>query len=429
MSPALITRRLLEEIADRDFNLIQENGRFLASARGQNFDCEFGRDSAWESIFAVQAYKYNPDSALIAPIPKTLLNLYRLQGQRVNPNREETPWKIPHEYRYGTKQQKKLKTFAKAGWPVENYRGQKKLLYYGSVDATILWSIACMEYFKATKDIKFFTQVEDGLRKALLWPEVYGDIDIDGFVEFKAKNRKALVNQGWQDSFNSILMENGKRPSDPIALAEVQAYTYGAWVLASKVFKDEDLAFANNLAKKASILKEKFNQDFWLDDKKYFAQALYGKSKKQLSAISSNIGHCLYFKIIDEKKAPCVAKRLMQKDMFTPWGIRTLSSKSPNFSLQPQIGYHLGTVWPFDNAVCADGLRKYGFKKEAELIDMAVLKTFKAVGSQELITVDKAKNLILYPSSCNPQGWTVCAVKKILAQYPLSLFDKIVKES
>lgn len=248
--------------------------------------------------------------------------------------------------------------------------------------------------------------------------ENFGDIDSDEFIEYSAKNRNALINQGWKDSDNSVLTKDGKHPTEPIALVEVQGYAYWAYNLAATLFdKTGEVEFASHLRQKATTLREKFNRDFWVEDEQFFAHALDG-DKKQIKDVVSNVGHLLISGILDREQATRVVKRLMQPDMLTKYGIRTLSTKSPHFrfsetdlKIQKQA-YHNGSIWPHDNAVIALGFKKYGFDKEARIVKYAVLSALsKLNGNFELyqVTPDGQK-LVPYAGAAIPQTWVAAAV-------------------
>ena len=187
----------------------------------------------------------------------------------------------------------------------------------------------------------------------------YGDICGDGYIRFQAKNRNALINQGWMDSYDSIEISPGKRPSEPIALVEVQGYAYQSYITAAKLYqKAGDFEYSKHLYQKAGILKQRFNTEFWMEDERFFAQALSGDNR-QVRDIVSNVGHLLATGIVDDEKIPAVVDRLMQPDMLSPWGPRTRSLDSPNFADIEPAAYHKGgTVWPHDGAIISKQIPK-----------------------------------------------------------------------
>ena len=286
------------------------------------------------------------------------------------------------------------------------------LRYWGSIDSTPLFIVAIVEYLKISSDWDFFYNIEGNFKKALLWLEDYGDVDDDSFIEYKSKNRSALINQGWKDSNNSVLTETGQHPKEPIALVEIQGYTYWAFKNAAWVYEHiGNHKLADHLLRMALRLRGKFNQKFWMKDKKFFAHALDG-DKKQIKDIVSNAGHLLITGILDRERAEKIVQRLMLADMLTPYGIRTLSSKSPHFKFDKlDLGiqdeaYHNGTVWPFDNAIIAMGMKKYGFNGEAKLIIEGNLRAVQKLGDTELFQVSPEGELVRFIKASNPQTWT-----------------------
>ena len=183
--------------------------------------------------------------------------------------------------------------------------------------------------------------------------------------------RLALENQCWKDSWDSISYRDGRLPGFPRATCELQGYAYDAKVrgarLARLVWKDP--AFADKLETEAADLKRRFNRDFWVEDGEYFALAL-DPDGHQVDALASNNGHLLWSGIVDKAKAKAVARHLMGPRLFSGWGVRTLAAGEGRYN---PIGYHVGTVWPFDNSFIAWGLRRYGFKDEAAQIAAGIL--------------------------------------------------------
>jgi glycogen debranching enzyme len=251
--------------------------------------------------------------------------------------------------------------------------------------------------------------------RALKWIDDYGDKDGDGFVEYETQSRWGLRNQGWKDSYDSLKFPDGKLPEPPIALVEVQAYVYAAKTGMSELLaRRGDKKEAARLAREAHILKERFNEEFWMEEEGFYAQALDGK-KRQIPSISSNAGHALYGGIADPDKAARVVERLMSADMLSGWGVRTLSEREPHFN---PMSYHNGSVWPHDNGLIAEGLRRYGFDAEAAEVMRQVVEAgvrFRLLRMPELYC-GFARDLRYYsvpaeyPVSCSPQAWAAGAV-------------------
>lgn len=302
----------------------------------------FGRDSI---ITALQTIMLGPDLAL-----GTLDCLAQYQADRVDDFRDEQPGKIPHEIRTG-----ELACLD----DVPHSR------YYGTVDATPLYIILLSETYRWTGDVELVGRLLPVADRALRWIDRYGDLDGDGFVEYRRRSLHGLVNQGWKDSTDCVCFRDGTPARGPIALAEVQGYVYDAKTRLAELcdllgWPDR----ARLLKMQAEELKERFDEAFWLPEEGYYAMALDGQ-KRRVDGITSNPGHCLWSGIVPEAKAAAVAARLMADDLFSGWGVRTLSSSMPNYN---PVSYHNGSVWPHDNSIIAAGLRRYGFDAEAQRI-------------------------------------------------------------
>ncbi|MDD2732129.1 MAG: amylo-alpha-1,6-glucosidase [Candidatus Pacebacteria bacterium] len=323
------------------------NKRGYIDAGLPRFGRLFGRDSL---ITAWQFLEIEPEIA-----KKTLKSLMRFQGKRIDDLREEEPGKIIHEW--------SPKRISWVPFPFP---------YYGSVDSTPLFLIVFSFYIKKTNDKKFLKRHWRKISAAVNWMKEYGDEDNDSFLEYKRKNPKGLFHQAWKDSVSNHL-----NIEPPVAIVEAQGYQYLALKETAKlaqIMKDKDLK--KGLLKRARILKKRFNDRFWMPDKKYFALAL-DKDKKQKKAITSNPGHLLFTGIIDKNKIKPVVGRLFKDDIWTVFGIRTHSKREKDFN---PLSYHLGTVWPHDNWIIAQGLKKLGFKKEYLRIKKALLRVYNSLG-------------------------------------------------
>ena len=283
--------------------------------------------------------------------------------------------------------------------------------YYGSVDSTSLFLILFSFYFKKTKDEKFLKKHWENILLALNWSFHFGDGDNDCFLEYKRKRKSGLFHQGWKDGFKDHL-----RITPPVAIVEVQGYQYLALIEIaelSKILGDEILA--RSLLKRAEKLKKKFNKKFWMKDKGYFALGLDGK-KRQRKAITSSPGHLLFTGICDKEKEKIIVKRLFEKDLWTPYGIRTHSSLEPDFDPR---SYHLGSVWPHDNWIIAQGLKKLGHKREYLKIKSALLGAYKELGFiPEFYGVSQDKKIIikgLEAEPCPLQAWSMGALLNFLS--------------
>jgi len=362
--------------------------RTVVAAGAPWFMTLFGRDSLLTSWMALTV---DPDLA-----KGVLLTLARFQGERVDPRNDEEPGRILHEMRFGEAASLSL--------------GGGRF-YYGSADATPLFVMLLGELRRWGLAPEVVDSLLPTADRALAWIQEFGDRDGDGYVEYQRASDRGLANQGWKDSWDAIRCSDGRLARPPIALCEVQGYVYGAY-LARAHFADEagDATTAARYRAKAAELKTRFNRDFWLDGRGYFAMGL-DADKRPIDALASNMGHCLWTGIIDQDKAPRVAARLLSPDMFSGWGIRTLARNMTGYN---PVSYHIGSVWPHDNAVVAAGLMRYGFVEEAERVIRAMLEAAAFQGHRlpELFAGlgrDEVPFPVAYPSSCSPQAWSAAS--------------------
>jgi glycogen debranching enzyme len=240
-------------------------------------------------------------------------------------------------------------------------------------------------------------------------------------VEYQRTSDRGLRNQSWKDSWDAIRFADGRLGTPPLALCEVQAYVYGAY-LARAHFAHEmnDAGTEARYRAKASELKSAFNRDFWLEEQGWYAMGL-DADKAPLDALASNVGHCLWSGIVDEDKAPLIAARLLSPEMFSGWGVRTLDSSMVGYN---PISYHNGSIWPHDNAMIAAGLMRYGFVGEAQgvimgLLDAAAKQSYRLPELFAGMSRDEVPFPVSYPSSCSPQAWAAAA--------PLSFLRTILR--
>ena len=358
--------------------------RIVVAAGAPWFMTLFGRDSLWASEMALPV---DPSLAL-----GTLQTLADRQGAVVDPMSEEEPGKILHEVRLGVS----------GGLALGG-----KSAYYGSVDATpqFVMAVASVSRWGFAKDT--IAALLPHADRALDWIRTYGDKDGDGFVEYKRLNDSGLINQGWKDSWDGINFADGRLAEPPIALCEAQALAYSAFSSrAWMAFDAGDEALAAQLTGEAAQLKKRFNEEFWMPERGYFAIALDGE-KRQVDACASNMGQCLWHGIVDEDKVPQVAERLMSPEMFSGWGVRTLASDMGAYN---PASYHNGSVWPHDNAITAAGLMRYGFVEEAQRIATALFEAADYTDGRlpELFcgfSRDQVAEPVPYPTACSPQAW------------------------
>ena len=315
---------------------------FVPAAGLPWFVALFGRDSLIVSLQTMLVY---PDFARGA---LDVLGAY--QAQERDDYRDAEPGKILHELRYGE---------------LAHFRLIPHTPYYGTSDATPLYLVALHAAWRATGDKGL---IEKHLRTAegcLTWIDSYGDRDGDGFQEYQTRSSAGYENTGWKDSGDAVMYEDGTLVKGPKALCELQGYVYDAWLRMAEIYDEigrHDRA--KHLRQKAAALFQKFNEVFWNEELGFYAYTLDG-DKKPVFSIASNPGHCLGSGIVHKDHAARVVARLMQPDMWSGWGIRTLSAQHKSFN---PYNYQTGAVWPHDNAMIAFGFRRYGFAAEAAAI-------------------------------------------------------------
>jgi len=386
----VIYRRCLTDLAALRFSTLTLPGRSLPAAGLPWFMTIFGRDSIFTSL---QALPFTSELAAT-----TLLALGERQGTRIDDFRDEDPGRILHEMRYGE---------------MTAFEERPHSPYYGCADATPLFVVLLDEYERWTGDTKLVRHLEQSARAALRWIDEYADLQGNGYISYQRRNEETgLENQCWKDSWDSISYRNGDLPGFPRATCELQGYAYDAKVRAARLARDiwRDPSFADQLEKEAADLKRRFNREFWVKDGEYFAIAL-DTDGRQVDSLTSNNGHLLWSGIVDKSKARAVAKHLLGPRLFSGWGVRTLAEGDARYN---PIGYHVGTVWPFDNAFIAWGLRRYGFKEEAACVAAGIMEAAEvfagrlpeAFGGYSRAAT---KYPVRYPTACSPQAWSTGA--------------------
>jgi glycogen debranching enzyme len=358
---------------------------FLPAAGLPWFMAPFGRDSL---IVSLQNTLIYPDFARGA-----LEILGTLQAREDDPYRDAEPGKILHEMRYGE---------------LAHFKLIPHTPYYGTADATPLYLTTLHAAWRATGDRKLLERHLETALGCLSWIDKYGDRDGDGFQEYQTRSPAGYANMGWKDSGDSVVYPDGSLVKGPVALCELQGYIYDAWIRMAEVFDAlHQPDRAQELRAKASTLFDRFNEAFWDEDFGFYAYALDGEKKKVLT-VASNAGHCLWSGIVPPERAKKVVRRLMEPDMWTGWGIRTLSANHPAFN---PYNYQTGSVWPHDNAIIALGFKFYGFGAEAARIahDISVAASHFLLNQlPELYTAferDETSFPVQYVGANVPQAW------------------------
>ena len=369
---------------------------WLAPAAGVPlYPALFGRDSLTSTW---QATVLDRGELLSA----TLARLSRLQGTAVVPERDEEPGRIIHSFRRGPLARLGLNSFAR---------------YYADFASPFMFVISLAQLYAWSGDERLIRRHWDAARRILDWAREYGDRDGDGYLEYLTQAKDGPKNQGWKDSGNGVVYEDGRQVPAPLATCELQGYWYAAQqlfaVLAGTLGHAGD---AKAYWKSAKELKQRFNRDWWMPDERLFALALY-PDKRPARSITSNVGHCLTSGIIADEHVRPVVGRLFAPDMFTGWGIRTLSSEHPSYN---PISYHLGSVWAVENGTIAFGLRRYGLDARTldlfeAMVDLATLydgyRVPECVGGYSRAEFPHPG---AYPRANAPQAWNQSTLPLLL---------------
>jgi glycogen debranching enzyme len=419
-SNTTINAIIARSIDDIEVLLTEFEDAWVPAAGLPRFAVPFGRDSL---ITGLETLMWNHHIAR-----DVLRFLAARQGKEDNPWNYEQPGKIMHEMHTGELARLKEVPFG---------------LFYGSVDATVLFLVLAGEYVRWTSDLALYHELKPNLDAAWEWIDCYGNIDGSGYVQYQAHTPPkassaaltvGLFNQGWKDSSTAVSYSDGTMVTDhPVSLAEVQGDLYRALHVWSEVYaampaSESAAEEGRRLATRAAELKAKFNQDFWMPHKNYYAMALDGHHR-QVDSITSNPAECLWARLIDEDHAGAFIATLMSDRLFTSWGVRTMSTTEPAYN---PFSYHNGSIWPFENAIIASGLKKYGYVVETQavldsMIDASLSFEYRrwpevyAGVSREVGGV-----LARQPDASRPQAWSAGAIFSLLqtilgvAQAPFS---------
>lgn len=425
------TLSLLFHQATSDLQSLQTPLGITASGQNDHFHAIFGRDSLWSLLLSLEAGHLlrgakqteepgrasllervaDYDTWLHELAATVLRGLASLQGHVVNDTNEEQPGRIVHEYWNPLPQH-----LIANNWPLIEGR------YYGSFDATFLYVTAVAQVFTYFQETALLEELWPSVEAALSWMLAWSDLDQDGLVEYQRRNPegRGLVNQVWKDSTESVQPRHHEPLQYPLAWVELQGYAWAAYTSYLELAKRRQCL--DPLLHQQILLRMKGLQEglrcFWLADEQFPAIALDGH-KRPIQAVSSNPGHLLWSGILGGEQAAYISQRLMQPDLCTTWGIRTLSDQA--YYYNPSL-YQCGTIWPFDNAIAAVGLQRYGYHTEAARIAQGILRAIQAMQSPvELYMVlgsssirwpkiDYPWILLDYAQACNVQAWTSAGI-------------------
>jgi glycogen debranching enzyme len=371
----------------------------------------FGRDAVTAGW---QAGLVDSGEALGAALTK----LGRLQSDRFDDWRDEQPGRIPYQVRTG---------------PLAILNLNPYSAYYADYASPLMFVISLANLWAWTGERGHIERHWDTARRILDWAREYGDIDHDGYLEYQTRSSKGTKNQGWKDSGDAIVYDDGSPVPPPIATCELQAYWYTAqelmamlaWIMGAR-------ADAAAFRRSAAALKQRFNRDWWVESEQFFALAL-DPGKRQVRAVTSNVGHCLACGIIDREHLPATVGRMFAPDLFSGWGIRTLSTGHAYYN---PVSYHRGTVWAVEQGTIVFGLRRFGFDARAmdltrALFDLALLypeyRIPECVGGYAR---GEGETPGAYPRANTPQLWNATAfplaIQSMLGLLPIAALETLV---
>jgi glycogen debranching enzyme len=354
----------------------------------------FGRDSL---IVSLQNMVVNPEF-----VRGALKRLGELQATEVDDWRDAQPGKIPHELRFGE---------------LAHFHRVPHTPYYGTADATPLYLIALHEAWKWLGDAELLRRYRDVAFRCLEWIDRHGDLDGDGFQEYRTRSSQGYENMGWKDAEDAVVYPDGRQVRQPKALCELQGYVFDAWLRMAEVFDvldERDRSAA--LRGKAADLQQRFEQQFWCEDLGFYAYGL-DPEKQPIRTIASNAGHLLWSGIASREHAARVVARLLEPDMWSGWGIRTLSARNPAYN---PFSYQRGSVWPHDNGIIALGFKRYGFAGEAARVARDLSEAASHFASYRLpelyagIERQPGRFPVQYVGANVPQAWAAGSVFHLL---------------
>lgn len=363
----------------------------------------FGRDTLTASWQAAMASR--------EMMPGTLAELARWQGTEVNDWRDEQPGRMLHQAERGPLAMLNMNPLAR---------------YYGSITTSGFYPVIVSELWHWTGDKELVRPFLEPAFRALQWLDKYADLDGDGLYEYQTRSTQGVRNQGWKDSDDAIVHEDGSQAETPIATSEEQAFVFVAKLhLSELLWWLDDKDAARRLYGEATELKKRFNETFWMEDRGFLAMGL-DRDKRSIASIGSNAGHCLAAGVVDDALVQRTADRMFQDDMFSGWGIRTLSSAHPAYN---PYSYHRGSVWPVEHGSFAVGFMRYGLHDQmlrtcraqfeaAALFDYYRLPELFAGHQRDADHPFPAH----YPNASSPQAWSAssvwCLLQSMLGLYP-----------
>lgn len=386
----------------RLFDLDQADHAWAMAAGVPTYVAFFGRDSLVASL----------ESSLLSTelMQGSAQTLVKYQATQTNPWRDEQPGRMVHELHTN---------------PLSVLNFNPHACYYGDVNASIRFPMIVAALWHWTGDKDLVRPLVEPALKTLHWADENAN-SADGFYRYKTYSKQGEKNQGWKDSSDAIVYEDGTQVPDPLGTCEMQAFVYASKIHFSELlYWLDDAQTAKKLYREAEELKKRFNEKFWLADEQFFAMGIDSQGRL-IRSIASDPGHCLATGIIDESLAPAVASRLMQDDLFSGWGVRSLSANHPAYN---PYAYHRGTVWPVENGLFVLAFARYGFHQDANRLAKALFESaslFQYCRLPELFAGhprdDHHPFPGMYPYANSPQAWSASApfsaMQGLLGLYP-----------
>ena len=362
---------------------------YMVIAGVPNYTGLFGRDAF---VTSMQTVDLTP-----ATLRGSLQAVSRWNATTTDDHFDAEPGKVLHQRQQGPLARLGLTPF---------------LHYYGDHSTPGLFLMGAAVDLAHTGDLDAFRSLRDKLLGTLAW--IDGNADERGFYAYQTRSSQGLKNQSWKDSGDAVLYHDGRMVEDPIAMADVQGLVHaGKQAIALAFAVAGETERSATLLDEARALKERFNARFWMPEERTFAMALDPQGE-QVRTVASDPGACLAYGIVDDDKTGAVAERLFAEDMFSGWGIRTLSSRHPAFN---PFAYHLGSVWPSPNSIIAFGLKRYGFVDAMHAVASGLF------AASQIFDLDRLPEVFgghprdarhphpgLYPGACSPQAWSAGAV-------------------
>jgi glycogen debranching enzyme len=373
----------------------------------RNFELDVGED-AWvpnagipmyTGLFGRDVLTASWQAALLGPelMRGALARIADTQIDVDDPWRDAEPGKLIHEMRRG---------------PLSDLEIIPQRAYYGTQTTCAMFTFVLSELWHWTGDRGALAQFRDVALRTFEWARRYGDLDGDGFLEYVRRSPKGLKNHAWKDSDEAIRYPDGSLVENPIATVEEQAYYFVALQRMAEILVAlGDDQSATDFLEEARRLRVRWNEAFWMPEERFYALAL-DKDKQPVRSIASNAGHALAAGLVPSDRARAVADRLLSPELFSGWGVRTLSDRHPSYN---PYGYHLGTVWPVENATFALGFKRYGFDDHVERLVTALFQAasfFYRHRLPEVFTGEGPEQVsipVFYPASNSPQAWSASA--------------------